>query len=310
MSFDDILTDIKNQLNDFLHSDWLGSLLIIIFVLVVTALCSRALKVFLERILRSDKGIVPQASIFINIGRIVIWSIGICVILSSCFGINVQAAVTALGIGGIAISLGFQSTLSNLIGGLQIILAGIIEPGDRIKISTYEGVVHDVTWRHTAIVDPEGETVIVPNSLINSSALQKLHPQKDVRIPILIKADVGVDGVVPDLESAIDDAMQEIASLKQSTMIDVMEKERDGFEAIATCVISEGVTDAQIDEAVSKALGDKAEIISGKTIEAADDRPEQLSQKKALFSAIIPRKTKREATMTGQSNNPGNASGS
>lgn len=96
--------------------------------------------------------------------------------LSSCFNVNVQAAITALGVGGIAISLGFQSTLSNLIGGVQIVLAGIVEPGERIRISTYEGVVRDVTWRHTEIETADGEFVVVPNSVINTEALVKLPP--------------------------------------------------------------------------------------------------------------------------------------
>lgn len=46
--------------------------------------------------------------------------VGGSVMLSTCFGIDVSAAITALGIGGIAISLGFQDTISNLIGGVQV----------------------------------------------------------------------------------------------------------------------------------------------------------------------------------------------
>ena len=42
----------------------------------------------------------------------------------------------ALGIGGIAISLGFQDTLSNLIGGLQVSLLRIIKPGDNIEVGS------------------------------------------------------------------------------------------------------------------------------------------------------------------------------
>ena len=293
MSLDDILNDVREQLNDFLHSDWLGSLLILLVVLAITAICSRILRAFLLRVLRSDKGSIPQATIFVNIGRFVIWAIGICVILSTCFGINVQAAVTALGIGGIAISLGFQSTLSNLIGGLQIILAGIIEPGDRIKISTYEGIVHDVTWRHTTIVTPEGETVIVPNSLINSSALEKLHPQRDVRIPILIRANgVPVDDVVAKLETAVGDAVKVVASVKQDPSIDVIEREGDGFAALLTFVVSEGIDDQTLETAVSKALGDEAEVVEGKTIEAADDRDERQTVRIPLVGGLWPSRSK------------------
>ena len=53
--------------------------------------------------------------------------------LSTCYGVDVSAAITALGIGGIAISLGFQDTIANLIGGLQVSLLRIIKPGDNIE---------------------------------------------------------------------------------------------------------------------------------------------------------------------------------
>ena len=40
--------------------------------------------------------------------------------LDSCFGVDTSSLITALGVGGIAVSLGFQDTLSNFIGGLHV----------------------------------------------------------------------------------------------------------------------------------------------------------------------------------------------
>ena len=62
---------------------------------------------------------LPSSSIFVNIARGAVWLLGVCIMLSTCYGVDVSAAITALGIGGIAISLGFQDTIANLIGGLQ-----------------------------------------------------------------------------------------------------------------------------------------------------------------------------------------------
>ena len=86
-----------------------------------------------------------------NIVRGAVWFLGICIMLSTCFNVNVSAAITALGIGGIAISLGFQDTISNLIGGLQVSLMRIVKPGDNIEVGSSSGVVKDVTWRHTSL---------------------------------------------------------------------------------------------------------------------------------------------------------------
>lgn len=180
MDIDREIEGLREQLNGLLNSDWLGTAIVAAAFVVVTAACSRIVTVSLKRMLKSKRGPIPSASIFINIARVCVWAAGLSVMLSACFNVNVQAAITALGVGGIAISLGFQSTLSNLIGGVQIVLAGIVEPGERIRISTYEGVVHDVTWRHTTIETAKGELVVVPNSVINTEALVKLPSKQGV----------------------------------------------------------------------------------------------------------------------------------
>lgn len=74
----------------------------------------------------TPKNPLPASSLIINIGRGVVWVIGGSIILQSCFGINPNALVTALGVGGVALSLGLQDTLSNLIGGIQMTLMGVV----------------------------------------------------------------------------------------------------------------------------------------------------------------------------------------
>ena len=117
-----------------------------------------------------DSNPLPSSSIIVNIARGVIWATGASIILDACFGVNANALVAALGVGGIAVSLGFQDTLSNLIGGLQVTFMGIVTPGDNIEVGAERGVVQDVTWRHTTIRDAMGQTVIIPNSIISKTA--------------------------------------------------------------------------------------------------------------------------------------------
>lgn len=175
MNIDNIISTFRGWLDTILHWSWLSTAVTVVIIVLVTAIVARLAVVTLRRIFNSNRGPLPSASIFINIARVTVWVIGICIILSSCFGVNVGAAITALGIGGIAISLGFQQTLSNLIGGLQVIMSGIVEPGDHIKVGSNEGVVRDVTWRNTTIRSSDGNDVIIPNSVINTEALIKIN---------------------------------------------------------------------------------------------------------------------------------------
>ena len=63
-----------------------GKLILLAVVLVVAALIDKALTKVVRRIL--DKSQVPNASIFVNILRVVVWAFAIGTLLQPVFGIN------------------------------------------------------------------------------------------------------------------------------------------------------------------------------------------------------------------------------
>lgn len=178
--------DLSGIIQNFVQIGWLSKAITIVLILIATVVVSRLLARVLRRALSNDQTPLPSASIFVNIARVVVWAMGISVILSSFFGVDVSAAITALGIGGIALSLGFQDTISNLIGGLQVSIMGIVKPGDHVDVGGQRGVVRDTTWRHTSIEDRAGNTYIVPNSVINKSSVVKLPPENKLVIPLSV----------------------------------------------------------------------------------------------------------------------------
>ena len=164
---------------------WVGTVVTAVVIVVITALIAKAVSKFLRRILRRDETPLPSSSIFLNIARGVIWIIGGSIVLDSCFGVDVSALVTALGIGGIAVSLGFQDTISNFFGGLQLTLMRIVEPGDNIRVGSDSGVVKDVTWRHTTIRSQTGEKIVIPNSVLSKTSFTKLAPAETFSVPFV-----------------------------------------------------------------------------------------------------------------------------
>ena len=113
----------------------------------------------------------------------------ILVILQS-LGISIAPVLTALGVGGLAVALALQETLSNLFAGLQILAARQIKPGDYVHLdSGEEGYVTDVTWRNTTIRAIPNNMIIVPNSKLASTILTNYHqPAKEM----LVYVEVGV----------------------------------------------------------------------------------------------------------------------
>ena len=233
--------------------DWLSTLLVIVIALAVTAVAARLAVKLIRRVLSHDSVPLPSSSIFANIVRVVVWAIGVSVILSSCFGVDVTAAVAALGIGGIAISLGFQDTLSNLISGLQLSIMGIIEPGDNVEIGGQRGIVRDVTWRHTTIVSSTGETIVVPNSVLNTSALVQLPPPRKVVVPISVVAR-GDELTEVSAANAAADAARAVGGVEGEPSVQFTDVTAFGFTGNVVVWMEEGADPAAAKDAVVRAV--------------------------------------------------------
>jgi MscS family membrane protein len=78
-------------------------------------------------------------------------------------GINLTAALTGLGIGGLAVAFAAQKTLENLFGGVMIISDRPIRIGDYCKVGDYSGTVIDIGFRSTRIRTGDRTVVSIPN---------------------------------------------------------------------------------------------------------------------------------------------------
>jgi MscS family membrane protein len=87
-------------------------------------------------------------------------------------GINIAAALTGLGIGGIAIAFAAQKTLENLFGGIMIISDQPIRVGDFCRAGDYIGTVENIGLRSTRIRTLNRTVVAVPNGQLALMSLE------------------------------------------------------------------------------------------------------------------------------------------
>ena len=125
-----------------------------------------------------DASEVPNASIFINILRTAIWSLAFLSVLRPVFNVDPSGLIAALGVVSVAISLGLQDTISNIVGGLGLMLSRAVRPGDKVTVGTTTGTVTDVTWRSTTLRSRAGDVDVIPNSVLNKTTLTHLDPAK------------------------------------------------------------------------------------------------------------------------------------
>ena len=148
---------------------YLTRALLVALILSATILVSRISVAYIRYDAEQDKNEFQGTSIITNITRIIIYCIGTVAILHT-LGISITPLLTALGVGGLAVALALQDTLSNLFAGIFIIASHKVRIGDYIKLqSDEEGFVEDISWRTITIRETTDTIVVVPNSKLSQA---------------------------------------------------------------------------------------------------------------------------------------------
>jgi len=170
----------------------------VLLVLSVTAAVASLAHATLSSSLRKNNLAIPATGLSLTIVTVVIWIVGILVMLSG-LGVSITPILTALGVGGLAVALALQDTLSNFFAGLHLLMDKPLRVGDFVKLeSGQEGYVEDIGWRTTRIRMLPNNMVIIPNNKITQSILTNYYlpdPRMAVLIPISVSYDVDPDQV-------------------------------------------------------------------------------------------------------------------
>ena len=142
---------------------------IVVAIALVTYALSRTGGVLLVWYLRRAKVRQSLIRLVRRFAIIVIFLAGLLVLLDY-LGISISPLIAGLGIGGLAIALALQPTLSNFFAGAQIVSDRVVHVGDYIELENgTRGYVTDVGWRSTRIRTPFNNIVIIPNSRLAES---------------------------------------------------------------------------------------------------------------------------------------------
>jgi small-conductance mechanosensitive channel len=139
--------------------------------------------------------------------RAVVILVGALVLLSS-LGIHITPILTALGVGGLAVALALQDTLSNLFAGMHLLADRPIRVGDYVKLAEgVEGFVIDIGWRSTRLRTLASNIVVIPNKKVAESIIVNYDmPEASTGVSVKVIVDYAVD---PD---RVEQLLTEVAS--------------------------------------------------------------------------------------------------
>ena len=152
-------------------SRFTGKLIFALLVFFIGRYCIRKLISFLPKSRLCDK-INPTVRPFAikSIRFFLYFFLGISCI--GILGIPMASLITLLASAGVAIGLALQGSLSNLAGGIMLLLFRPFQVHDYIKSGTEEGTVQEVTVFYTIILSPDNKKISIPNgNLMNSNII-------------------------------------------------------------------------------------------------------------------------------------------
>lgn len=150
---------------EFLTSVSVGSVFQALMVLAVAWLAVR----FIDRVLRALGDQAPRARFFFKLLsptiRFVFWGIATFTVIS-IFAPSRDTLLAVLASLGIALGLGAQDLVKNILGGLVILVDRPYQLGDRVKIGDAYGEIDHIGLRSTKLTTPDDTRVTIPNSEI------------------------------------------------------------------------------------------------------------------------------------------------
>ncbi len=124
--------------------------------------------------------------------------------------ISISPLIAGLGIGGIAVALALQPTLSNFFAGTYLVGDTVIMPGDFIEMENgMRGYVVEIGWRSTRLRTPFNNLVVIPNSRLADSILTNYYGPT-MEIGVMVEAGVSYSSDLVHVERVAMEVAQQV----------------------------------------------------------------------------------------------------
>lgn len=147
-----------------------GGVLRGLFLILVGMIIIRIVLNIVDKMLEKSSRLNSLKVYIRSVVKVLLWFVLILIVAPS-FGIDVTSLIALLSVAGLAVSLALQNTLSNLAGGIMVLLSKPFDVGDFIESEGITGTVAGVDLAYTTIVTVDNKEVFVPNSHISAAKI-------------------------------------------------------------------------------------------------------------------------------------------
>lgn len=192
--------DLMEVLEVGIGSFTLGRLLGAAALALVCLGAIRVLSKALDRLFQRTKAPVTLLGILRAVVRAVLYFIAVIIVMSY-LGIPVSSLIAAMSVVGVALSLGVQNFLTNVVGGLQMLASHPFEVGDFVEAGGCAGTVQEIGLFYTKIMTPDNKLIQMPNSSVVAANITNYSAAPTRRVDLTFRA--GYDTPVEQVEAAL-----------------------------------------------------------------------------------------------------------
>ena len=156
-----------------------------------------------------QRDIASQASFMRKTVSLLVAAIGLLYVLRAA-GVDIAPLLASGAIGGFAVALALQDTLSNVFAGYALAIDRPVRVGDFVKLeSGEEGFVEEIGWRNTRIRMWSNNVVVVPNAKLSQSIITNYYlPRQDTTV--YVHCGVSYDSDLEQVEQIVLDVARQV----------------------------------------------------------------------------------------------------
>ena len=184
---------------------------VLLFVILVGRVVSRGMDwAITEQDKRARRTVDPRLLLMLRrISVAMIYALGALLVINT-LGIPISPLIAGLGLGGVAVALAIQPTLSNLFAGTYVMTEGVVSPGDYIEMEGgVAGYVLEVGWRSTRLRTWSNTLVVVPNARFAETIITNYY-EPTPPVNVYLTCGVSYDSDLARVEAVSMDVMNTV----------------------------------------------------------------------------------------------------
>jgi len=159
------------------YARFLAALLVGCFAWFVSRITDRGFDHAVNRTRTQRAGGESILVVLQRLTRLLIGLAGFVAALAA-LGVNVRTTLAGLGIGGLALALGAQKTLENILGGITLLADKAVHVGNFCKIGNQVGTVEDIGLRSIKLRTLDQSVLVVPNGALAQMQFENFGPRR------------------------------------------------------------------------------------------------------------------------------------